>query len=109
MTERMSVRRLPPPGFPGGINGFTYAHSSSVRSLGYLRWSRLYFDRFSCVHIGGPSANQTTSFEPQKIQWTQEVLKRTLRAAVMRARAVSSAAFAVENARTGIIATANTP
>src|SRR5579863_9931456 len=79
MTERMSVRRLPPPGFAGGINGFTYAHSSSVRSLGYLRWSRLYFDRFSCVHIGGPSANQTTSFEPQKIQWTQEVLKRTLR------------------------------
>src|ERR1700747_1305065 len=79
MTERMPVRPLPPPGFAGGINGFTYAHSSSVRSLGYLRWSRLYFDRFSCVHIGGPSANQTTSFEPQEIQWTQEVLKRTLR------------------------------
>jgi len=34
MTARMSVRRLPPPGFAGGINGFTYAHSSSVRSLG---------------------------------------------------------------------------
>src|SRR5438045_1646157 len=60
MTARMSVRRLPPPGFPGGINGSTYDHSSSVRSLGYLRRSRLYFGRFPCVHIGGPSANQTT-------------------------------------------------
>jgi hypothetical protein len=28
---------LPPPGFAGGINGSTYVHSSSVRSLGYLR------------------------------------------------------------------------
>ena len=37
MTARMSVRRLPPPGLGGGINGATYAHSSSVRSLGYLR------------------------------------------------------------------------
>ena len=37
MTARMSVRRLPPPGLAGGINGLTYAHSSSVRSLGYLR------------------------------------------------------------------------
>src|SRR5580693_1836144 len=34
MTARMSVRRLPPPGFAGGRSGSTYAHSSSVRSLG---------------------------------------------------------------------------
>src|SRR5258708_4273422 len=27
MTARMSVRRLPPPGLGGGINGATYAHS----------------------------------------------------------------------------------
>jgi hypothetical protein len=37
MTARMSVRRLPPPRLAGGINGSTYAHSSSVRSLGYLK------------------------------------------------------------------------
>src|SRR5271154_3434869 len=36
MTARMSVRRLPPPGFGGGMNGLTRAHSSSVKSLGYL-------------------------------------------------------------------------
>src|SRR5258708_199935 len=63
MTARMSVRRLPPPGFAGGINGSTCAHSSSVRSLGYLRRSRLYFGRFSCVHIGGLSANQPAFIE----------------------------------------------
>jgi hypothetical protein len=37
MTARMSTRRLPPPRLAGGINGSTYAHSSSVRSLGYLK------------------------------------------------------------------------
>jgi hypothetical protein len=37
MAARMSVRRLPPPGFGGGMNGLTSAHSSSVKSLGYLR------------------------------------------------------------------------
>jgi hypothetical protein len=37
MTARMSVRRLLPPRLAGGINGSTYAHSSSVRSLGYLK------------------------------------------------------------------------
>jgi hypothetical protein len=31
------TRRLPPPRLAGGINGSTYAHSSSVRSLGYLK------------------------------------------------------------------------
>src|SRR6516165_11850784 len=67
MTARMSVRRLPPPGLAGGINGLTYAHSSSVRSLGYLRWSRLYLWRFSSVHIGGPSANQASSFESKRL------------------------------------------
>src|SRR3974390_231243 len=78
MTARMSVRRLPPPGLVGGIKGSTYAHSSSVKSLGYLRWSRSYFARFSSVHIDGPPANQTTSFESYMIQSTQEVSKRTL-------------------------------
>src|ERR1700751_3226323 len=37
MTARISTRRLPPPRLAGGINGSTYAHSSSVRSLGYLK------------------------------------------------------------------------
>jgi hypothetical protein len=37
MTARMSTRRFPPPRLAGGINGSTYAHSSSVRSLGYLK------------------------------------------------------------------------
>src|SRR6266853_1053625 len=78
MTARMSVRRLPPPGLGGGINGATYAHSSSVRSLGYLRCTRLYFGRFSSVHIGDPTANQATSLESQLIQSIQEVSKRTL-------------------------------
>jgi len=36
-TARMSVRRLPPPRFAGGMNGSTWVHSSSVKSLGYLR------------------------------------------------------------------------
>src|ERR1700690_2895935 len=65
MTARMSVRRLPPPGFAAGINGFTYAHSSSVRSLGYRRWSRLYFGRFLCVHIGGPSRIRPPPLNPK--------------------------------------------
>jgi hypothetical protein len=37
MTARMSVRRLPPPRLAEGISGSTYAHSSSVKSLGYLK------------------------------------------------------------------------
>jgi hypothetical protein len=36
ITARISLRRLPPPGFAGGMSGSTCAHSSSVRSLGYL-------------------------------------------------------------------------
>src|SRR3974390_1034110 len=78
MTARMSVRRLPPPGFAGGISGSTYPHSPSVRSLGYLRRSRLYFGRFSCVHIGGLPSNQTASLETQLIPMTPEDLRRTL-------------------------------
>ena len=35
--SKAPVRRLPPPRLAGGINGSTCAHSSSVRSLGYLR------------------------------------------------------------------------
>jgi len=32
----------------------------------------LYFGRFSAVHIGGLPSNQTTLFESQMIQYTQE-------------------------------------
>src|SRR5258708_17418275 len=35
ITSRTSTWRLLPPRLAGGINGSTYAHSSSVRSLGY--------------------------------------------------------------------------
>src|SRR6202142_4216539 len=80
ITARMSVRRLPPPDFAGGMSGSTYAHSSSVRSLGYLRLSRLYFGRFSCVHIGGTSPNQAASFESQLILLIPEDSRRTLSA-----------------------------
>src|SRR5260370_40412091 len=86
MTARISVRRLPPPGLGGGINAATYLHSSSVRSLGYLRRSRLYFGRFSSVHIGDPSANQVTSLASQPIHAIQEVSKRTLRVFLTRSR-----------------------
>src|SRR3974377_272960 len=58
ITARMSVCRLPPPLFAGGMSDSTSAHSSSVRSLGYLRLSRLYFARFLSVHIGGRPSNQ---------------------------------------------------
>jgi Cap4 SAVED domain len=51
-VKGISVRRLPPPLLAGGISGSIYAHSSSVRSLGYLKWSRLYLARFLSVHIG---------------------------------------------------------
>src|SRR6266700_1079710 len=86
MTARMSVRRLPPPGFAGGMWGSTCAHSSSVRSLGYLRWSRLYLARFLCVHIGGLPSNQAATLESQPIQRIQQVLGRTLTAAVSSKR-----------------------
>src|SRR5271169_5498912 len=81
MTARMSVRRLPPPGLAGGISGSTYAHSSSVRSLGYLNRSRLYFARFLSVHNGGPSSNQGGLYRIQVILKNQEAAGRTLREA----------------------------
>jgi hypothetical protein len=54
---RMSVRRLPPPRLAGGISGSTYAHSSSIRSLGYLISSdRANRDAADARAIARPSA-----------------------------------------------------
>src|SRR5271156_3856419 len=78
-TARMSVRRLPPPGRGGGMSGAITAHSSSVRSLGYLRRSRLYLGRFSSVHIGRPSPRISRLSESQTIPTIQGVLRRTLK------------------------------
>jgi hypothetical protein len=36
ITSRTSTVRFAPPRLAGGINGATSAHSSPVRSLGYL-------------------------------------------------------------------------
>ena len=70
---------LPPPGRGGEISGAITAHSSSVRSLGYLRWSRLYLGRFFCVHIGGPSLQESDQLLLiTNIPMTPEVLGRTL-------------------------------
>src|ERR1700693_6361513 len=80
MTARIAVRRLPPPRLAGGISGSTHAHSSSVRSLGYLKCSRSYFARFLSVHNVSPSSNQDGLHRIQGIERNQEVLGRTLRA-----------------------------
>src|SRR5258707_2849079 len=71
---------LPPPVLPGGINGSTSLHSSSVRSLGYRNSLRSYGARFLLVHIGDPSSNQATTLESQMIHMIQELSGRTLRA-----------------------------
>src|SRR5258707_1806623 len=71
---------LPPPVLPGGINGSTSLHSSSVRSLGYRNSLRSYRARFLLVHIGDPSSNQATTLESQMIHMIQELSGRTLRA-----------------------------
>src|SRR5208337_1073525 len=52
------------------------AHSSSVRSLGYRKRSRLYFDRFLFVHIDGPT-NHTVFYESQPIHEPQQFSERT--------------------------------
>src|SRR5258707_11786475 len=70
---------LPPPVLPGGINGSTSLHSSSVRSLGYRNSLRSYRARFLLVHIGDPSSNQATTLESQMIHMIQELSGRTLR------------------------------
>jgi hypothetical protein len=41
--------------------------------------SRLYFGRFSDVHIGGPSSNQAAANESQMIHPIQLLPGRTLR------------------------------
>src|SRR5258707_14743166 len=69
---------LPPPVLPGGINGSTSLHSSSVRSLGYRTSLRSYRARFLLVHIGDPSSNQATTLESQMIHMIQELSGRTL-------------------------------
>src|SRR5258707_6314791 len=69
---------LPPPVLPGGINGSTSLHSSSVRSLGYRNSLRSYRARFLLVHIGDPSSNQATTLESQMIHMIQELSGRTL-------------------------------
>lgn len=49
----------------GWRNQWCNTRSSFVRSLG-TRWSRVYFGRFSSVHIGDPSANQVTPLESNR-------------------------------------------
>src|SRR6202163_3818380 len=63
MTARMSVRRLPPPGFAGGINGLTYAHSSSV---GRLLGVRPRFRAFSGQPIGRAEHGHGRSEQPDQ-------------------------------------------
>src|ERR1700680_2938205 len=77
-TSRMITVRLPPPVLPGGINGSTSPHSSSVRSLGYRNLLRSYRARFWLVHIGDPSSNQATILESQMIHMIQELFGQTL-------------------------------
>src|SRR5208282_4802913 len=56
--SRAMTSRLRPPRRAGGMSGASSAHSASVTSLGYRRWSRSYRARFSSVHFGA-SSNQT--------------------------------------------------
>src|SRR5258707_1921031 len=67
ITSRTSMWRLFPPDLAGGISGSTYAHSPSVRSLGYRSSLRSYRLRFFVIHIGNPPQNHATPLESQTI------------------------------------------
>ena len=64
---------------PGRMSGSTCAHSSSFRSLRYRKSSRLYFARFSFVHIApriSPPSLITTDSRTQQL--SDQTLSNTI-------------------------------
>src|SRR5260370_37256193 len=79
ITSRPSTWRLLPPRLAGGINGSTYAHSSSARSLGYRTFAAVVTSAvLRRPHRGAP-LESGHHFESQTIQRIQNVFGRTLR------------------------------
>src|SRR3954452_6833650 len=78
-TSRTFTVRLLPPRLAGGMNGATWLHSSSVKSLGERSLLVAYRARFSIVHIGDPSTTQADTIGAQMIHSIQYLLGRALK------------------------------
>src|SRR6266446_5938422 len=79
ITSRTSTWRLLPPRLAGGINGSTYAHSSSVRVTRISQFAAVVTSAvLRRPHRGAP-LESGHHFESQTIQRIQNVFGRTLR------------------------------
>src|ERR1700739_2408246 len=75
----MSVVRLRPPDFAGGMNGAVITHSRSVKSDGARNPSRLCSRRAIPVHPIGSSISSTKTAESQDTGIAQQLLDRALK------------------------------
>ena len=75
------ILRRPRPDNPGGS---VADYSGAVLRLGYRSLSRLYFERFSGVHIPRSPQRPTRTSESQENQRIQALFRRTLRSGILR-------------------------